>query len=120
MKWVDDRTQRFGRRPHYEPRELDELCEGIVEKFLCQRHGNIAFPIGTDDLTVLIEQFAVNLDLYADLTEEGLDVEGVTNFISGQRPRVRISRGLSLRPGLENRLRTTLTHEFAHVHFHNA
>ena len=80
------------------------------------RRSEVGFPIETDDLTILIEQYA-DLDSMADLSHEGLDVEGVTIF--GHRPLVRISERL-WDPRRENRLRTTLTHELGHVVFHNA
>lgn len=44
-------------------------------------------------------------------------MEGVTEFAPRKRPVVRISSALSV-PNMENRLRTTLTHEYGHVHFH--
>jgi hypothetical protein len=116
MKWVPDRTGRFAKRPHYLPEELDEECERVVSEFLKQKYGHVEFPLKTDDLTVLIEQKA-SLDSYADLSAEEGDVEGVTEFMPGQRPVVRISEALNV-PHLENRLRTTLTHEWGHVHFH--
>lgn len=105
-------------RPHFEPIELDRECEQIIRTFLEQKYGEVRFPIPTDALEVLIEQDAQDLDRYADLSSEGGDVEGVTEFIPGQKPRVRISVRLSESPKLENRLRTTLTHEFGHVKFH--
>ena len=74
------------------------------------------FPIRTDDLTVLIEEKA-DLDSCVDLSDEPGEVEGVTEFFAERRPIVRISENLS-RSYLENRLRTTLTHEYGHVHFH--
>ena len=52
----------------------------------------------------------------ADLSQEGEDVEGLTEF--GTQPTVRISERLWA-PKRENRLRTTLTHELGHVIFHN-
>ena len=116
MKWVPDRTGRFARRPHYLPEELDEECERIIGEFLKQKYGRAEFPVKTDDLTVLIEQKA-DLDSYADLSEEEGDVEGVTDFTPGQRPVVRISDRLNA-ANMENRLRTTLTHEWGHVHLH--
>ncbi len=119
MKWVKDRTGRFRERPHYEPEELDETCEEIISDFLRRHHGGVHFPVATDDLARLIEEFAEDLDSYADLTDEGPEVEGVTEFLPGGRPRVRISKEISGRPGFENRLRTTLTHEFGHVRFHD-
>jgi hypothetical protein len=116
MKWVPDKTGRFAQRPHYLPEELDEECEQVVRTFLRQKYGRIDFPIRTDDLTVFIEQKA-DLDSYADLSGEEGEVEGVTEFTPGQRPTVRISIALAA-PYLENRLRTTLTHEWGHVHLH--
>lgn len=118
MKWVSDRTGRFPKRPHYDPDELDAECEQIITSFLGRRHGHVEFPVTTDDLTVLIETAVDDLDLYADLSDEEGDVEGVTEFRPGKRPRVRIAGALSNAPNMENRLRTTLTHEFGHVHLH--
>ncbi|HEY6343693.1 MAG TPA: ImmA/IrrE family metallo-endopeptidase [Bryobacteraceae bacterium] len=116
MKWVPDRTGRFAKRPHYLPEELDEECERVIVEFLKQKYGRVDFPVKTDDLTVFIEQKA-DLDSYADLSEEEGDVDGVTEFTPGQRPVVRIADRLSA-PCMENRLRTTLTHEWGHVHLH--
>jgi hypothetical protein len=116
MKWVPDKTGRFAKRPHYAPEDLDTECERIICAFLQQKHGKVEFPVKTDDLTVLIEQQA-DLDSYADLSAEEGDVQGVTEFAPGKRPVVRISDTLQA-PYLENRLRTTLTHEWGHVHFH--
>lgn len=119
MKYVPDKTGRFQRRPHYDPRELDDECERIVNEFLTSKYGAIKFPISTDDLTCLIERDAADLDLYADLTREGFEVQGVTDFYSKGKPRVRIARELSETVSRENRLRTTLTHEYGHVKFHD-
>lgn len=117
MRWVTDRTARFQKRPHYDPAELDVECEQIVGSFLTERHGRVVFPIATDDLTVLIERAVGDLDMHADLSGEAGEVEGVTEFGPGQKPRIRIAALLSA-PHLENRLRTTLTHEFGHAHWH--
>jgi hypothetical protein len=102
--------------PYYLPEELDAECERVILSFLNKKYGNIEFPIKTDDLTVFIEEQA-DLDSYADLSGEGDHVEGVTEFQSGKRPVVRIAEALNA-SHLENRLRTTLTHEYGHVHFH--
>jgi len=117
MKWVTDKTGRFPRRPHYLPAEIDDECERVIRSFLMKRYGKIEFPIKTDDLTVLIEERA-ELDPYADLSGEEGEVEGVTEFVRGRRPVVRIASSLSTAANMENRLRTTLTHEYGHVHFH--
>jgi Zn-dependent peptidase ImmA (M78 family) len=116
MKWVRDKTGRFAQRPHYLPDELDIECERVILAFLNKKYGKVEFPIKTDDLTVLIEEQA-DLDGYANLSGEGQGVEGMTEFQSDKRPLVKITDGLNA-PHLENRLRTTLTHEYGHVHFH--
>jgi hypothetical protein len=118
MKYIRDNTGRLTRRPYFEPLELDRDCEQMVCSFLKQKYGEVKFPVPTDGLEVLIEQDAQDLDRYADLSAEGDDVEGVTEFIPGQKPRVKISARLSENPRYENRLRTTLAHEWGHVKFH--
>ena len=118
VKYVPDKTGRFSQRPHYRPEELDRECEGIITKFLKDRHGKVEFPVTTDDLTVLIEQAVDDLDPYADLSVYGIEVEGVTEFQPGRKPTVKIAEGLATDGRRENRLRTTLTHEYGHVHFH--
>jgi hypothetical protein len=117
MKWVPDRTGRFAKRPHYLPEEIDVQCEEIALSFLRKKYGKIEFPIKTDDLTILIEQKA-DLDSCADLSSEEGEVEGVTEFTPGKRPIVKIADFLSQGTHSENRLRTTLTHEYGHIHFH--
>ena len=103
MQWVKDRTGRFSRRPHYLPDELDVECENLICDFLRSRHQSVQYPISTNDLTVLIETLADDLDLYADLSQEDGDVEGVTDFFQGRRPKVRISKRLSADHRLINR-----------------
>jgi hypothetical protein len=118
MRWVKDTSGRFKQRPHYSPEELDFECEKIVKTFLQNKYGQIEFPLKTDDITVLIEEHTLDFDSFADLTDEGDDVEGVTYFEKGKKPIIRISEKLQ-ESYLENRLRTTLTHEFFHAYFHN-
>lgn len=118
MKWVADRTGRFPQRPHYRPEELDYECQEIVSRFLRGKFGIIQPPISTDSLTVLIEQDTSGLDLYADLSDDGDDVEGATDFFEDKQPLVLISKELSAQPWREHRLRTTLSHEYAHVRLH--
>ena len=119
MRWVRDLTGRFAQRPHFETGELDAECERLVTEFLKKRCGTVTFPISNDDLQVLVEEHASDLDLYADLSDRGDDVEGVTVFERDGRPRVLIAKHLSEQPWSHNRLRTTLTHELGHAHFHN-
>jgi hypothetical protein len=119
MKWVKDRSGRFAERPHYLPDEMDIQCEKVITEFVATREGRLEYPLTTDDLTILIESMTQDLDLYADLTSEGADVEGVTDFFRGSRPRVRIEKRLTTDGRMVNRFRTTLTHELGHVVFHD-
>lgn len=118
VRYVPDRTGRFSQRPHYKPDEIDRECESIITGFLNDAYGEAEFPVSTDDLTRLIERDSDDLDLYGDLSVYGPDVEGVTECRPGQKPLVRISAKLADDERRENRLRTTLTHEYGHVHFH--
>lgn len=119
VKYVPDRTGRFSKRPHYKPEDLDRECENIITAFLNDAYGEAKFPVSTEDLTRLIERDSDDLDLYGDLTAYGPDVEGVTEFRPGQKPLVTISAKLADDDRRGNRLRTTLTHEYGHVHFHS-
>lgn len=119
MRLIADPTQRFPQRPFFESGELDADCEQLIGKFLRELHGKVEYPVLTDDLTKLLERHTEDLDLYADLElEYGLGVEGVTLFRRGMRPSVRVHSALSENTSRENRLRTTLTHEFGHVRYH--
>lgn len=117
MRWVRDRTGRFIQRPHYDPGEIDAACERLMLGFLEERRGRVSFPIDTDDIVALLESKVDVLDQFADLRFEGPEVEGATAFVRGGTPSVRIAGRLQS-PNLVNRLRTTLTHELGHVHFH--
>ncbi len=118
MKYVRDTTGRFDVRPHFEPGELDDACETLITEFVQERYGTLILPLPTDALTKLIERDAADLDLYADLSHEGPEVEGVTYFFPIAKPRVCIAAHLSEGDPSEHRLRTTLTHEYGHVRFH--
>lgn len=119
MRLIPDPTGRFSRRPFYEAEELDVACEVLIEAFLLELHGKVAYPVSTDDITKLIERHVEDLDLYSDLSSlYGEGVEGVTEFRKSGRPTVRVSAELASDTRRENRLRTTLTHEFGHVQFH--
>ena len=120
MRYVPDKTGRFRLRPHYDPAELDHECEMTITAFMRELCGDFILPIPTDVLTKLIERDSDYLDLYADLSqEEGNDVQGVTDFQPGNKPIVRISGALSNADYRSHRLRTTLTHEYGHVKFHD-
>jgi Zn-dependent peptidase ImmA (M78 family) len=118
MKWISDPTGRFPHRPFFEDGEIDYECEEIITKFLLDKYGKVDYPITTNDLTILLEQKAGDVDLFADLSKFDGNVEGVTAFYTNQKPKVLISREFSEQSNRQNRYRTTLTHEFGHVHFH--
>jgi hypothetical protein len=115
LRYVRDTMHGFRERPHYEPAELDSMFEKIVADHLRSKHGKVEFPISTDDITTLIERDVADLDQYADLSIYGSGVEGVTEFVRVGKPRVSISKDVHR---FENRLRTTLTHEYGHVVLH--
>lgn len=114
MNWTRDTTGRFRQRPHYLDKELEQICEDAICKFLLDRHGKVTFPVSTADLTVLIERDVADLDSYSEL-EDGID--GLTDFFPRKKPKVKIASRLQ-EPRFENRLRTTLTHEYGHVILH--
>jgi hypothetical protein len=115
VRWLRDASGRFPRRPHYEPAELDSLCADLLSQ-LRQARPATREALSTDDLTVLIEQHAADLDLYAELPPE---LDAVTDFARDARPRVRVAARLSAHARHAYRLRTTLAHELAHVVLHN-
>ncbi len=116
VKFVRDTLHGFSERPHYEPAELESTFEGIVTEFLRTKYGKVEFPFKTYDITSLIERDVSDLDQYADLTRYGDTVEGATEFKRNSKPKVFISNDVHR---YENRLRTTLTHEYGHVILHN-
>ena len=115
VRYVKDMTGRFAMRPHYEPAELDKECEKILSTFF---DGRIPTPIDTDSLAQLIDRDTSDFDPGADLSRYGPDVEGVTEFLPNRKPKVRIVAELAYDEVRQNRYRTTLTHEYGHVHFH--
>jgi len=118
VRMVRDLTGRFPERPHYTTGELDRECEKLTGELLRKRHGEVRPRITTDELTLLIEQNGSSLDSSVDLRPFGDDVEGMTVFHPDREPEVLISDRLAGDARRENRLRTTLAHEFGHVHFH--
>lgn len=118
VTFVRDQTGRFLQRPFFKPEELDRECESIISEFLKELHGDALYPVETEDLKSLIERDAEDLDIYADLSIYGAEVEGVTEFRRGRKPSVKIASLLTEDARRENRLRTTLTHEYGHVRFH--
>ena len=84
MNWTRDTTGRFRQRPHYLDKELEQICEDAICKFLQHRHGKVIFPVSTADITVLIEKDVADLDSYSEL-EDGID--GLTDFFPARNPR---------------------------------
>ncbi|MBV9322477.1 MAG: ImmA/IrrE family metallo-endopeptidase [Chloroflexi bacterium] len=115
MRWLRDATGRFPRRPHYETDELESVCADLRLE-LHQVRSTREAAITTDDLSVLVEHHAADLDLYAELAPE---FDGVTDFARDARPRIRIAARLASQARFAHRLRTTLAHELAHVVLHN-
>jgi hypothetical protein len=115
MRWLRDASGRFPRRPHYTESELEDVCADLLRE-LRQLRDTGEPAVDTDDLSVLVEQHAADLDLFADLPAE---FDGVTDFSRDARPHVRIAARLSSQARFEHRLRTTLAHELAHVVLHN-
>jgi hypothetical protein len=118
MKMIPDRTGRFPERPYYEIEELEDECERIMESFLMSRYGQYSIPVPTDALVELLDRETAKLNLYCDLSREGEEVHGVTEFFPGHKPQVSIARELSYQHWREHRKRNTLTHEYGHVHWH--
>jgi hypothetical protein len=118
MKMIPDRTGRFPERPHYEIEELEEECERIMESFLLSRYGQYSIPVPTEALIELLERETTKVNVYCDLSGEGEEVHGVTEFFPGQKPNVSIARELSFQHWREHRKRSTLPHEYGHVHWH--
>ena len=67
---------------------------------------------------MLIERDAADLDLATNLSDDMHEVFGFTQFERGRKPLVKIARELWEQRHRNNRLRTTLTHEYGHVMLH--
>ncbi|HUA33189.1 MAG TPA: hypothetical protein VMA09_06260 [Candidatus Binataceae bacterium] len=118
MKMIPDRSGRFPERPYYTTDELEIQCEQLIESFLVGRYGQFVIPVPTQALAVMIEDEAAKFNMLSDLSDEGDEVHGVTDFFPGKKPEVRIARELSHQFWREHRLRSTLPHEYGHVHWH--
>ena len=118
MMMIPDRTGRFPERPHYNIGELEADSENLITDFLMRRYGQLVIPVPTPALVALLERDAQAIDLYCDLTAEGEEIHGLTEFFPGSKPRVSVARELAFQHWREHRLRSTLTHEYGHVHWH--
>jgi Zn-dependent peptidase ImmA (M78 family) len=118
-RWCPDDRGRFHRRPFYRAEELDAECEALLADFHRATGRGDDVAIETDDLTVLIERHVGDLDVYADLSDDGPEVEGVTLFAAARKPDVAIAERLTSDDRRSNRYRTTLAHELGHVILHD-
>lgn len=118
VKMIRDPSGRFAERPYFASGELDRACEVIVRRFHRKRGEDDRVNLTTDEISILIEGEDADLDSSVDLTPYGHDVEGVSIFHPNGSAEVKISSRLADNTRMENRLRTTLAHEFGHLHFH--
>lgn len=121
MKYQIDETGRLPEKPKYSHKELNNMAEKVLFDASDILGKNIQYPITTDKLTVIIERYVDDLDLYADLEKEYNDknIEGVTIFLPFKKPHIKISEKLQKYKYKVNRLRTTLAHELGHVIIHD-
>jgi len=115
-----DYTGRFPERPHWEIDELEQRCEEILTPFLESRYGQPPARVPTQDLLILIDREAEELDLHSELIADrpGEEIHGVTWFFPGAKPKVQINRHLRREFQRANRYRTTLAHEYGHLILH--
>ncbi|HEV3110906.1 MAG TPA: hypothetical protein VGY99_10470 [Candidatus Binataceae bacterium] len=118
MIWIADRTGRFRKRPYFFQEALDRRCKRVVTQFTERLYGQHTTRLPTGALIKMIEKHAASLHLYADLSNEGDGVEGVTYFLTGCRPAVCIARHLFEDNSRVHRLRHVLAHEYGHVRLH--
>ena len=106
-------------KPEFHPtKRMEFKAEDAVLSHIRSRRSTDLFPVTTDDLTTLLERHVEELDIYADLSPYGSGVEGLTIFLPSRRPIVKVACALSESRN-ENRLRSTLAHEYGHVVLHD-
>lgn len=115
VRWIRDATGRFEQRPFYTEAELEDACDALVADHHARRSLPLTYPIPTNELLILLESVATTVDIYSDLDP---GVEGRTDFNADGTIVVQVARQLGQEEGREHRLRTTLTHELAHIVFH--
>ena len=115
----DYRSPNGERRLWFEDNEIEEIMTD--ELLRCGMFPSASAPVV--DLEAFLElHLRVKLDLYSDM---GSNLLGVSGFVTGRQPIVKISRGLTAqahegvaRGGILGRWRATLAHEAAHVILH--
>jgi len=118
MKWISDPTRRFARRPLYDRDEMEYVCQDLVERYFRDRNLQVAYPLSTETLELIVESLTCDYDSACDLLFLGEDVEGATEFSLRARPKVFVSDQL-LAPNMNKRRRMTIAHELGHVHLHD-
>jgi hypothetical protein len=101
---IADRTGRFPKRPHYQTDELETACDEITGNFATRHYGQLVIPVSTPTLVALLEDEAAKVNLYCDLSTEGEEIHGLTEFSPGAKPCVSIARELSYQHWREHRL----------------
>jgi hypothetical protein len=117
VTWIKDATGRFAQRPFYAEDELEDRCDAVIASHYDRRGLSLSYPIPTNELVILLETMATTVDIYSELDN---GVEGRTDFRADGSILVQIAGQLGEDEHREHRLRTTLTHELAHIVFHSA
>lgn len=115
--WLPDPTGRFARRPHFLQDEIEARCEAALQA-LFEGIGGSPSAISTEHLVVLAESITEEVDLFADLSPIGSDVEGATQFAPPGKPKIKIDRTLDTTKYAKRR-RMTIAHEVGHVLLHD-
>jgi Zn-dependent peptidase ImmA (M78 family) len=117
IKWINDPTRRFPKRPLYDIEEIEGECQSLVSSYFRKRGLEIKYPLATSVLSKILEQHTDRCDFGHDLSRYGDDVEALTQFTRSGKPKVFIS-SLLRDERYSNRRRMTMAHELGHVHFH--
>ena len=91
---------------------------GDDHSFLREHYGFERIPVPTEALTMLIERDAADLDLAMNLSDDATRSLDTRSLSVVKKPLVTIARELWEQQHRNNRLRTTLTHEYGHVLLH--
>ena len=94
------------------------MCEETITGFLRQHFEFERIPVPTEAVTMLIERDDADLYLATNLSDDVHEVFGFTQFERGRKPLVTIARELWEQRHRNNRLLTTLIHEYGHVMLH--
>ncbi len=112
-------TKLLGKPDFIPQKRLESTAESLIVTHLQKRRSTVKlFPVTSDDLTTLLENYVSDLSLYDDLSSFGAGVEGITLFIPAKKPLVQVHPKLS-ESSSQNRFRSTLAHELGHVVLHD-